>query len=298
MDGFEHDNMLDLFVEEAGEIVQQLSGQLDELHYGYDGERILDDIHRGFHTLKGGAAVVGGLEPLVECSTLAEQIMDSLRTKRLALNPGLVSLLGSALTAVEAQVREVEASGAISPLADELRQRLIKAAGRTPEEHPKQDRRKQTRPAVEVGVKGADPLDLFFGDLSAAGDRADSDVAVEASGNATISDDEFESLLDSLYGEGKGPTPSLESFSQEVLAESAESSVPDNAPLALADEAGDAGSALRDDQIRNLIKELAWVRSRLMRLHTLRSREDLEKALSYLDLVTRDMERWLREGDQ
>ena len=51
MDANEHEGILAIFLSEAEEIVRGLFVQLEELQYGYDGQRILDDIHRGFHTL-------------------------------------------------------------------------------------------------------------------------------------------------------------------------------------------------------------------------------------------------------
>ncbi len=287
MDNGEQENILSVFLEEAAGIVVQLAGQLDELHYGYDGQRILDDIHRGFHTLKGGAAVMGGLEPLVECSSLAEQILDSLRSKRQALNPGLVSLIMRALNSAEAMIEAAAKGQPIEPLPDELRQRLQRASGR---EGDQEFGELEGAPTAGESGAGGDPLDLFFGDLvSKRGGEHGSGAEV-----GTMTDDEFEHLLDELHGEGRGPTRS--GSAEAAPAAEAEPERVEGAA------AGDDPDARRKsmEQIRSLVTELSWVRSRLIRLSALRSKEDLAKALSYLDLVTRDMERWVREtgGDK
>lgn len=291
MENGEPENILAVFIEEAREIVLQLGEQLDELHYGYDGQRILDDIHRGFHTLKGGAAVIGGLEPLVECSSLCEQILDSLRTKRLALNPGLVSLITRALNAVEAMLDEAGRGDPIRPLPEELRERLAKASGREPEEAAGDGSFSDMETALNRRGRSAssDPLDLFFGDTGKASGGAASSASQNDSG---ITDDEFESLLDELHGEGRGPTPLAGGRGEPPARDSDTHAAASDDPSTEADR-----ERRRMEQIRSLVTELSWVRSRLTRLSALRSREDLGKALSYLDLVTRDLERWVRELD-
>ena len=90
MNEHEHEGILAIFLSEAEEIVQRLSEQLAELHYGYDGQRILDDIHRGFHTLHGGATVLN-MPELAECAQLTERVMERVRTRRVSITPSLVS---------------------------------------------------------------------------------------------------------------------------------------------------------------------------------------------------------------
>lgn len=129
MDANEHEGILAVFLAEAEDIVKGLFAQLEELQYGYDGQRILDDIHRGFHTLYGGAAVLE-LAELSECARLSERVMDRLRTRRIALSPSLVSLIVGAAGAMEVMLSRLIDHQPVSPIPEELRARLLKAAGR------------------------------------------------------------------------------------------------------------------------------------------------------------------------
>ena len=56
--GFEADDeILQDFMVEAGEILEQLSEQLVELENRPDDKDLLNSIFRGFHTVKGGAGL-------------------------------------------------------------------------------------------------------------------------------------------------------------------------------------------------------------------------------------------------
>lgn len=63
------EEILQDFLVEAGEILEQLSEQLVELESRPDDMDLLNAIFRGFHTVKGGAGFLQ-LNALVECCTL------------------------------------------------------------------------------------------------------------------------------------------------------------------------------------------------------------------------------------
>jgi hypothetical protein len=50
-----------------------------------------------------------------------------------------------------------------------------------------------------------------------------------------------------------------------------------------------------DSNVSNLVSELSWVRQRLMKFRAKGYSAELDKALSYLDLVTQDFESWERD---
>ncbi len=58
--------ILEDFLVEAGEILEQLSEQLIDLEQRPDDKDLLNAIFRGFHTVKGGAGFLR-LEAMVEC---------------------------------------------------------------------------------------------------------------------------------------------------------------------------------------------------------------------------------------
>ncbi|MDO7634454.1 MAG: Hpt domain-containing protein, partial [Porticoccaceae bacterium] len=77
--GFEADDeILQDFLVEAGEILEQLSAQLVELESRPDDRDLLNTIFRGFHTVKGGAGFLQ-LTELVDCCHVAENVFDTLR---------------------------------------------------------------------------------------------------------------------------------------------------------------------------------------------------------------------------
>ncbi len=271
VDANEHEGILAIFLAEAEEIVQGLFAQLEELQYGYDGQRILDDIHRGFHTLYGGAAVLELVE-LTECSRLSERVMDRLRTRRMPLSPSLVSLIVGATSAIEAMLNRLINHQSVRPIPEDLRLRLLRAAGQSAKSRPVQ---------VPQAGAGESLLGVFFD-----GEQAE---AAPSAGSEQISDREFENLLDSLYGKGRAPGQGYSDAADNGPAQGASMVAAESKALSADSPAARAG----EPQIADLVSELAWVRNRLMGFRREQGGDKLNKALAYLDLVTQDMERWL-----
>ena len=69
------EEILQDFLVEAGEILEQLSEQLVELENRPDDMDLLNAIFRGFHTVKGGAGFLQ-LDALVACCHIAENVFD------------------------------------------------------------------------------------------------------------------------------------------------------------------------------------------------------------------------------
>ena len=169
MDANEHEGILAIFLSEGEEIVRGLFVQLEELQYGYDGQRILDDIHRGFHTLYGGASVLK-LEELSECARLAERVLERLRTRRLSLSPSLVSLIVGATSALEVMLSRMMSHKSVAAIPEDLRLRLTRAMGQEDGSAKKLPQETPQTPASDE-----------------------------------MTDREFENLLDNLYGKGQAP---------------------------------------------------------------------------------------------
>jgi two-component system chemotaxis sensor kinase CheA len=79
------EEMLGDFLTEAGELLSDVDNKLVELERRPDDGKLLNDIFRGFHTIKGGAGFLG-VAPLVELCHLTENLFDLLRGRKLALN--------------------------------------------------------------------------------------------------------------------------------------------------------------------------------------------------------------------
>ena len=211
---FEADEeILQDFLVEAGEILEQLSEQLVELENDVDNAELLNAIFRGFHTVKGGAGFLA-LNELVDVCHGAENIFDLLRNGQRTVNADLMDTILSALDTVNemfALVQNKEPLVAASPeLLAELH-RLSQPEGQEAEA-PSADEvvpetsisTPQEETSDSTDDMGEDEFERLLDELH--GGASPSPAPVETSSvsvdSDNISDDEFESLLDELHGQG------------------------------------------------------------------------------------------------
>jgi two-component system chemotaxis sensor kinase CheA len=91
--------MLQDFLTEAGELLSDVDLKLVELEKRPKDSGLLNDIFRGFHTIKGGAGFLN-LTPMVDLCHLTENIFDLLRRNELALNANIMDAILAATAAV------------------------------------------------------------------------------------------------------------------------------------------------------------------------------------------------------
>jgi len=77
------EEILQDFLVEATELVEQLDEQLTDLESDHENTELLSSIFRGFHTIKGGAGFLD-VKPLIEVCHRAENIFDKIRNGELA----------------------------------------------------------------------------------------------------------------------------------------------------------------------------------------------------------------------
>ena len=77
------EEILQDFLVEATELVEQLDEQLTDLESDHENTELLNSIFRGFHTIKGGAGFLD-VKPLIEVCHRAENIFDKIRNGELA----------------------------------------------------------------------------------------------------------------------------------------------------------------------------------------------------------------------
>ena len=75
------EDMLQDFISEAGELLSGVENKLVQLEKSANDAALLQDIFRGFHTIKGGAGFLN-VTPLVELCHLTENLFDLLRSGR------------------------------------------------------------------------------------------------------------------------------------------------------------------------------------------------------------------------
>ncbi|HCT7103970.1 chemotaxis protein CheA [Pseudomonas aeruginosa] len=251
------EEILQDFLVEAGEILEQLSEQLVELESRPDDMDLLNAIFRGFHTVKGGAGFLQ-LNALVECCHIAENVFDILRKGERRVSSELMDVVLQALDTVNAMFDQVREQSEPTPATPELLAALARLAepeGAEPAE-PVQAPPTAVPPAEPAAPPEApaqsassDITDDEFEQLLDAlqGDEAPASAVAEAPAAPAgdeISDAEFEALLDQLHGKGKFVPPAVSAEPAQVPAEAVE-------PAAAA-----AGDDISDDEFEALLDEL------------------------------------------
>ncbi|WP_204127028.1 chemotaxis protein CheA [Pseudomonas ogarae] len=244
------EEILQDFLVEAGEILEQLSEQLVELESRPDDADLLNAIFRGFHTVKGGAGFLQ-LNELVECCHIAENVFDILRKGERRVDSELMDVVLEALDAVNSMFSEVRERSPITAATPEL----LAALSRLAEPQSADEAAPVAEAVVEepVAEESGDITDNEFEQLldslnavkaqaeapAPAAPAAPSAPAADGAGSDEITDAEFESLLDQLHGKGQ--------FAPDAV-------VPAAAPAA-PKAAGDS-SDITDDEFEALLDQL------------------------------------------
>jgi HPt (histidine-containing phosphotransfer) domain-containing protein len=83
MSGFEGmEDLLQDFLVEAGELLAGVDNKLVDLEQNPDDHTLLNEIFRGFHTIKGGAGFLNATELVTLCH-LTENLFDKLRNNQM-----------------------------------------------------------------------------------------------------------------------------------------------------------------------------------------------------------------------
>ncbi|WP_119395011.1 chemotaxis protein CheA [Salinibius halmophilus] len=234
------EEILQDFLIEAGEILEQLSEQLVDLEQNSQDKDLLNAIFRGFHTVKGGAGFLQ-LNPLVDCCHAAENVFDTLRNGQRQVDADLMDVVLRALDAVNEMFAAVQ-GGEMPPSAD---QELIEQL----EFYTKPFKDGEVPPWLATGA----PVDeqtaqeeVVEETDDAASDEEIVAEAAESSGDTNsddITDQEFEQLLDALGGEEEGSEASQSVEDDDLFGEA------DDEPAAESDE-------ITEDEFEALLDQL------------------------------------------
>lgn len=255
------------FALEARELLDELGGQLVALEQAPDDRELLNAVFRAFHTIKGGAGFLGA-SPLVDLCHAAEETLGAARTGAARLQPRHFDAAQRSLDWLQAMVDAVEQQQALTPAPAELI-----AAFELDESGP------------SVVAAPPQPAAASTGTAAAAADDP-------------ISDDEFESLLDQLHGgaapgvhspmSAPGPSNPAAQVSPARAAPVSAAPPPSPPPAANATEREQSVrvNTRRLDDIVDLVGELVLARNRLKTLRARLRDEELERAVSSLDIAT------------
>ncbi|HGY5297334.1 TPA: chemotaxis protein CheA [Aeromonas salmonicida] len=229
------EDILQDFLVEASEILEQLSEQLVDLEKRPDDKNLLNAIFRGFHTVKGGAGFLS-LGELVDVCHGAENVFDILRNGKRTVTAELMDVILQALDAINVMFAQVQNREPPSPASAEIlhdlhelckpegqEQLLTASAGNNAPAHGEE----LVETAVMVSepetvaaplpVNGggsideisADEFERLLDELHGAGGAPTPVANSILTGTGDITDDEFEALLDQLHGRGQGPKTSI-----------------------------------------------------------------------------------------
>ncbi len=218
------DEILQDFLVEAGEILEQLNEQLIDLEQTPDDYELLNAVFRGFHTIKGGAGFLK-IDPLVEVCHQSEDIFNLLRQGQRSVDAPLMDAVLEVLDVVNVMFDCVQASDEPEHASEELLATLREFAQPPGDDEEAAESEVEAEPEVaepEVVEPEPAPEQVIAGDPSlGTGDE--------------ITEDEFDALLDQLHGSGK----------HGVLADSAGDKAVAEAPGAATEE--EASSTSSDD---------------------------------------------------
>ena len=120
------EELLQDFLMEATELLSGVDNKLVELEKNPDDKSLLNDIFRGFHTIKGGAGFLN-VNALVELCHRTENLFDKLRNGELKLTPELMDVILAA-TAVVRGMFDYLTQGRLPEPADKTLMSALEAA--------------------------------------------------------------------------------------------------------------------------------------------------------------------------
>ncbi|NIJ69843.1 chemotaxis protein CheA [Xanthomonas sp. 60] len=269
------------FIIEAQEILDRLGEQLVTLEQDPQDSGQLNAVFRGYHTLKGGAGFLG-IQPMVELCHAAEETLGLARSGQATLQPHHFDAGQQSLDYLQAMLDAVSSG---------------EEPGHAPAELIAQfDVGAPTAAGAGPAAASADPDLITDDEFEALLDQLQGNAKAAAkppADDGLISEDEFEALLDQLHGGGvpganapSSPTP------RPLPARPAPAAAPAPAPAAKPPRVvAEAEQTVRVDTKRldaivNLIGELVLSRNRLKTLRARLRDEELDRAVSTLDIAT------------
>ena len=307
-----NDEILQDFLVEAGEILEQLNQQLVELEQQPDDYDLLNAVFRGFHTIKGGAGFLN-IAALVEICHRAEDVFNLLRQGKRQVDARLMDIVLRVLDVLNEMFQRVQSGDEPAPADLELLDAL-----------------QQLNEPVEQDSEGRDVVTAKVDpETDGSASATEGLVGIESNPipqeDEEITEAEFEALLDELHGSGKFggvPVPGTDENGSSSAAEaqgvvsqdedSRQVAVSNRIPeqqvpsagavkgVAAKNESGKKRSSTAEttvrvdtarlDDIMNMVGELVLVRNRLATLKARLGDEEVANAVANLDVVTSDLQ--------
>ena len=287
------EDLLQDFLQEAGDLLSDVDNKLVDLERDPHDRRLLNDIFRGFHTIKGGAGFLNATELVTLCH-LTENLFDHLRNGELPLTPELMDTIMAATQGVRSMFSEL--AQAVQPRPAEP----------------------QVIAALRAALEGDAPAPAAAADVAAPEPAAAPAPAPAASAPAGGPDwQTLHAAVSGAAAPAAAPTvaaapaapavaPMTPHFPPEGRREADKPAVAATAPTggrrseekAITRESTIRVDTARLDQVLNLSGEIGLTKNRLtsLRADILAGRNDsdtlhaLDQAVSQLDLLVSDLQ--------
>lgn len=117
------EDLLQDFLIEAGDLLSSVDNKLVELERAPQDRGLLNEIFRGFHTIKGGAGFLNATELVTLCH-LTENLFDKLRNGELVLNARIMDVILASTATVREMFHDLERATQPPAAAPDLLERL------------------------------------------------------------------------------------------------------------------------------------------------------------------------------
>jgi len=301
------EELLQDFLLEAGELLSEVDNKLVELEKRPDDRNLLNDIFRGFHTIKGGAGFLN-VDHLVTLCHKTENLFDKLRNGELQLSPELMDVIMAATGVVRDMFGDL--SQAVQPgpadggllanleaaLAGNLAKASAPAATAAAAPPPAPAQAAQPAPAT-----GGDDInwDVLHAALTGAPIPQATPQAPASPSESPSEEVTAAAIMEAVGVSQTAPAPVVQS--SQDLPTPAPSRQPSSAPApqqSLQKETTIRIDTGRLDQVLNLSGEIGLTKNRIANLKSqiLHGRTDtetlknLDLAVSQLDLLVSDLQ--------
>ncbi|GAA6185656.1 chemotaxis protein CheA [Aliiglaciecola sp. NS0011-25] len=259
------EDILQDFLVEAGELLEQLQEQLVDLENNPEDSDLLNAIFRGYHTVKGGAGFLS-LTELVDICHGAENVFDTMRNGQRTLTPELMDVILQATDVVVQMFEDVKKREPLEAAAPELLETLHRlskpeskdessveppAAFEAPQEIVETDSSAESNDDMEDITE--DEFEALLDELHGTAKSTPAEVTppadlITGASDEDITDDEFEALLDQLHGEG--------GFSNDKFEAVQPAPEPTPEPVSASPEETSDSEDITDDEFEALLDQL------------------------------------------
>lgn len=260
--------LLQDFLMEATELLSSVDNKLIDLERTPNDKALLNEIFRGFHTIKGGAGFLN-VNALVELCHRTENLFDKLRNEQMVLDPGIMDVI-MASTAV---VRDMFGSLAQGRMPDPAHPGLLHN--------------------LDAVLEGEAPQPI---DIASASSAEPAGVTAIPSGTEPDWTILYHALLGTARPAAPAPVATVVAANAAVKPQPA-SKAPVSAPPVLKENTIRIDTT-RLDQVLNLSGEIGLTKNRLncLRADILQGKSDsrtlqaLDEAVNQLDLLVGDLQ--------